>query len=154
MFKKIMVIFGLFLIVGCQNNPEPKNMTVYNKILTQIKQMAHYDQDYPFTIKVQTYNKDTRFEYSVIIDDFKENLKKVTVLVYDKNIKETELYSSLGVFDEKVEAIPATASKINNHQTKGIILNQENSVKKIDLILFVGYELNGQYIEKVIEVKK
>lgn len=157
MNKKWLFILSLCILVSCRT--ATKLDEKYNKILDEVKQVTQFDQQYPFDIRINQYQKKEKYEYSVIIDNFKQRLEQIKVFVYDRNQSDKELhdevFANVGILeDENIIGIPKEEVEEKNKTTKGIILNQESDSKKIDLVIYVSYEINQQTFKKIIEVSR
>lgn len=153
MYKKWLFIISIFFLSACSTNTLEENKR-YDAVLNEIKQTKQFDSEYPFDIQVNQYQKQNNYEYSVIIDHFRQRLDKIAVLVYDKNQPNSELYANIGLLDHStIIGIPKEAVQLDN-MTKGIILNQESNIKEIDLIIYVYYEIANQPFKKIIEVRR
>lgn len=152
MYKKWLFIISIFFLSACTNTLEENKR--YDAVLNEIRQTKQFDSEYPFDIQVNQYQKKNNYEYSVIIDHFRQRLDKIAVLVYDKNQPNSELYANIGLLDHSmIIGIPKEAVQLDN-MTKGIILNQESNIKEIDLIIYVYYEIDNQPFKKIIEVRR
>lgn len=155
MNKKWLFIISLFVLVSCKTSEKLDQK--YFQILDEVKQTTKFDLEYPFDIQVNQYQKQNKYEYSVIIDNFKRKLDKIKVLVYDKNQthkEQDEIFANIGILgNDNIIGIPKEEDKIEN-TTKGIILNQESDSKEINLIIYVSYQINQKEFKKIIEVSR
>lgn len=155
MNKKWLFIISLFVLVSCKTSEKLDQK--YFQILDEVKQTTKFDLEYPFDIQVNQYQKQNKYEYSVIIDNFKQKLDKIKVLVYDKNQphkEQDEIFANIGILgNDNIIGIPKEEDKIEN-TTKGIILNQESDSKEINLIIYVSYQINQKEFKKIIEVSR
>lgn len=155
MNKKWLFIISFFVLTSCKTSEKLDQK--YFQILDEVKQTTKFDFEYPFDIQVKQYQKQNKYEYSVIIDNFKQKLDKIKVLVYDKSQthkEQNEIFANIGILgDDNIAGIPKKEEKIEN-TTKGIILNQESDSKKINLIIYVSYQINQKEFKKIIEVSR
>lgn len=155
MNKKWLFIISLFVLTSCKTSEKLDQK--YFQILDEVKQTTKFDLEYPFDIQVNQYQKQNKYEYSVIIDNFKQKLDKIKVLVYDKNQthkEQDEIFANIGILgNDNIIGIPKEEDKIEN-TTKGIILNQESDSKEINLIIYVSYQINKKEFKKIIEVSR
>lgn len=155
MNKKWLFIISLFVLTSCKTSEKLDQK--YFQILDEVKQTTKFDLEYPFDIQVNQYQKQNKYEYSVIIDNFKQKLDKIKVLVYDKNQthkEQDEIFANIGILgNDNIIGIPKEEDKIEN-TTKGIILNQESDSKEINLIIYVSYQINQKEFKKIIEVSR
>ena len=116
--KKLLLLISILLLCACSN--ESIELKKYNSYIKELN-TSENSREIPFDISIDL-NKftDKEYIYKLIIDNPKEELRDIEVLiVHDKDTN--DIFPSSGIFDDKYNLIPSNINKdINN--VKGIIL--------------------------------
>jgi len=123
--KKIVVItFIIFTLVGCNsNNNLSEKKKLYQEMLKRLEVSTndHFMKPLLFDINIYVDKViDSEIMYRVIIDNPKEEIKKISALVVH-NYPTSDIFPSIGIFDSKVNLIPNYID-VNNNYVKGITL--------------------------------
>ena len=116
--KKIFVGLLLLLCVGCSN--ENIMQTSYNTYMKKLLSVNENSSYIPCDVEI-TYDKitDDEVSYQVTIDNPKENMRNINVVVsHDKETDDG--YPSIGVFD--LEPINLSVEQTDEDPNKGIVL--------------------------------
>ena len=120
--KKIGIVLILIMIIcGCTNRLD-ENQLIYNSYVEELKELKSTNTAKDIVdidIKLEKSSND-EITYRVTIDNPKEKMKQVEAFVYHDQQTE-DIYSSIGVFDEKVNLIPNLKEK-DEKNTEGIVL--------------------------------
>lgn len=116
--KKLLVVLLLILCVGC--NKVDMMQTNYNSYMKNLLSVNENSSYIPCDIEI-TYDKITENEvsYQVTIDNPKENMRNINILV-SHDMETEDGYPSIGVFD--LEAINLSVEQTKENPNKGIVL--------------------------------
>ncbi len=119
MMKIFIILLSIFIVGGCEKvSNETK---IYNNYIEELKETDNNIIELPFTLGIYIDKLiDNEVMYRVIIDEPKNVLKDIEVLVIHDN-KTDDVFPSSGIFDEKYNLIPNDIEKESN-KVKGIIL--------------------------------
>ncbi len=116
--KKLLLLISILLLCACSS--DSIELKKYNSYIKELN-TSENSREIPFDISIDL-NKftDKEYIYKLIIDNPKEELRDIEVLiVHDKDTN--DIFPSSGIFDDKYNLIPNNINKdINN--VKGIIL--------------------------------
>lgn len=149
MKKQLIILLLCFVLVGCNNYDRMQNnYELYMNNLTSINTSSKY---IPCNIEID-YEKitDDEVSYQIIIDNPKENMSNINVVV-SHNMDTNDGYPSIGVFDD--EAINLLIERDEDNSNKGIVLvgyfKYSGDIEELD----TEFKVSISYINEAIEEK-
>ncbi|MEG2283029.1 MAG: hypothetical protein RSB99_00170 [Bacilli bacterium] len=110
----VLIVLGLLLFTGC-SKPN-KTVDEYYRLVDDLKKEDNFtgDKDFEFTLTVLKLTAD-EVQYRLILDKPKIIMKDIRLLLIH-NQKTTDIFPSIGIFDDKISLIPDSSG------TKGLVL--------------------------------
>lgn len=145
----VIILLSIFILTGCNNeNAKDKEYHSYVNIL---KESTEFESELPFDISIYLKKlNDDEATYKVIIDNPKKELNNIEAIIIHDN-KTSDIYPSIGIYDDKVSLIPNKVDKDNNI-VKGIILtgyipysDDINNLKVSFKLLFKYTDSEGEH---------
>lgn len=142
--KKIFILL-LLLLTGCTNLKNDK-YTLYLKELKDSKESTEL-KNYNINISFDKYSDD-EVVYQVVVDNAKEILSNIQVLIYHDQ-ETNDIYPSIGLFNDYYNLVPDSIVK-DNINIHGINLvgyipfNKPINEFKAEVKVLVIYNLNNQ----------
>ncbi|MEG1597045.1 MAG: hypothetical protein RR359_02070 [Bacilli bacterium] len=136
LFSKIIAIGAIILlVVACTKGNIKKEEYIH--LVDKLEQSDKFLTTFPFNIEVKlTRILDDEVSYKVIIDKKDNNLKQIKAIAIH-NMKTTDIYPSIGIFDKPIDLLV-------NQDKKGIILvgyiKTKKDIKDLELEIKVYVE--------------
>ena len=152
MKKKILIIFLLILLCGCNSNLSEQKEK-YISYIKELKEVNKTSKSYPFEIET-VFDKLTNNEirYQVIIDNVDEDIHDLEAIAIH-NKQTDDVFPSIGIFDEKEELL-------KGKKPSGVILvgyiDYTGKVEdfKCNIKVLIKYKTKDEKIHKVYYVTK
>ena len=139
--KVLLILLLLILVTGCKNKEETDKsdyLAMKSNLLGQSKFIKSNDLPCDITVKLDRINEE-KITYKVILDNPKENMHSVKVIVVH-NFYTEEMFPSIGFFDKKKALL---ISSDDNHTSKLTLkgnIETTSSIENLDLELKVLIE--------------
>lgn len=158
--KRLLIVILVILLTSCTNNNDQKD--AYNRFIMEANayDSSEISENLPFDITLNIEKViDSEITYRVILDNPKEPIKDIKVIVIH-NYETNDIYPTSGIFENTLSLIPNEID-LDKDNVKGIILvgyiNFDKDVELFDGSFKVLVEYNdeqGQTIKKYREYHK
>lgn len=145
----LLILLLLILVTGCKNKEESDKsnyLTMKSNLLGQTNFIKSNDLPCDITVKLDRINEE-KITYKVILDNPKENMNSVKVIVVH-NFYTEEMFPSIGFFDNKKNLLLQNEDNSNSSLTLKGNIETTSSIENLDLELKVLIEYQNDSKEK------